>query len=919
MPSCFMLLFLATSATLTAQESVIIGEIRDAQTKKIVTQVEVLIGGTQEVTHTDENGKFLLPLTMKGDYILTLSATNYLQKKIPLVLEGTRTDLGVLFIEPDIILEQKSHLISLSEADLQEEQGTSYNAGILQSSKDIFLNRAAFDFGQAFFRVRGYDSENGSVLLNGFTMNKFYDGRPQWNNWGGLNDVTRNQEFSHGLQRSEYSFGGILGTTNMAMRPSGLRKGARLSGSISNRTYTGRIMATYNSGLQENNLVYAISASRRWAGEGYIDGTLYDAFSLFGSLEYILNERHSVVFTTLLASNRRGRSSAISEEVFKLTGNRYNPYWGTQNGEIRNSRERKIEEPIVMLNHYYKSKKIYVNTGIAYQFGSHTRSRLGYYNAPNPDPTYYRYLPSFYINSPIGANFISANTAKEAFTRDPQINWPSLYQANLEERNSGKASYVLYDDVVQDRLLNLNTILNYTINDHIKFDLGINYRSFQSDNFAEIKDLLGAEFHEDIDPFSDTANDASGSITKTTGAVFNYNYRLDGAAFGAFAQIMITARKWEAFATTKFTTTTYQREGLFLNERFPESSIGKGPRLKFSGLGFKGGVSYKFNGRHWLSLNAGLINKPPTVQNVFINPRENGEVVSNSTNERITTTDINYNIRLSQLKGRLTGFYTRFQDATDINFFFVDAGIGSEFVQEVVTDLDKLHLGVELGLEYKISPSVNISAVAAIGKYEFASDPDVQINFLPDTVNENTQVENEQFISTKGVVDLGIAQIKDLRLAQGPQQAFALGISYRDPTYWWVGISANYLSDNYANISTITRTQSFRLNPETGLAFPEATPQNIQKLLTQKPLDEIYLLNLVAGKSWLINNKYISVFASINNAFDQVFRTGGYEQSRNGNYGQLAKDNLAGNPSFPPKYWYGYGRTFFLNVAFSFQ
>ena len=173
-------------------------------------------------------------------------------------------------------------------------------------------------------------------------------------------------------------------------------------------------------------------------------------------------------------------------------------------------------------------------------------------------------------------------------------------------------------------------------------------------------------------------------------------------------------------------------------------------------------------------------------------------------------------------------------------------------------------------------------------------------------------------INPEGNIDLGIAQIKDYKLAQGPQQAFALGVDYRDPKYWWVSAKANYLANNYANISTITRTASFYLDPETGQPFPNATPENVDRLLEQKGMDDFYLLNLVGGKSWLKKGKYISVFASINNVFDTVFRTGGYEQSRNGNYGQLQQDNLSGTPSFAPKYWYGYGRTYFLNLAYSF-
>jgi outer membrane receptor for Fe3+-dicitrate len=285
--------------------------------------------------------------------------------------------------------------------------------------------------------------------------------------------------------------------------------------------------------------------------------------------------------------------------------------------------------------------------------------------------------------------------------------------------------------------------------------------------------------------------------------------------------------------------------------------------------------------------------------------------VNDIASETITTADINYHLRMPSLVGRLTGYYTRFQNTTDVNFFFVDAGVGSDFVQEVITQMDKLHMGLELGLEYTLSPTVKLSAAAAMGKFLYANDPNVSINF-------DTAGAEEDLIDVTGSKDLGRAAIKDLRLAQGPQQAFSLGVEYRDPKYWWVGMTTNYLSNNHANISTITRTPSFVLDPETGAAFPGATQENVEALLRQTPLDRFYLLNFTAGKSWLRKGKYVGVFLSINNAFDQSFRTGGYEQSRNGNFGQLQQDNLSGTPSFAPKYWYGYGRTYFLNVAYSF-
>ena len=903
---CFFTLSIAVAQTFQVS-----GKVMDYQSKTPLENVAISIENENHQVLTNQEGLFILKLNSTGNYIINIFLVDYIVKRIPIDVENQHLELGSIYLERDIVIEQRDNLISLTNAELFDDQNSANASGLLQATKDVFLNRAAFDFGQAFFRVRGYDSQYGRVFLNNIPMNKLSNGRPQWNNWGGLNDVTRNQQFRHGLTASEQSFGGILGTVNIVTRPSGMRPGTRFSSSISNRTYTKRIMATHTSKLNNDNLQYSISASRRWAQEGYIEGTLYDAFSVFATVEYKLNQKNDFLFTSMLASNRRGRSSAITEEVFDLVGNRYNPYWGIQDEKIRNSRERKISEPLFIFNHFFNTDKIDINSSVAYQFGTHKRGRIGYYNAPNPDPTYYRNLPSFYINSSIGANFISANNVQEVFQNDPQLNWNTLFTANQLSSQSQKAAYLLFDDTVDDKQLLMASNLNWQFNSELKIDVGVTYQNLSSHNYAKINDLLGADFHEDIDPFSNTINDVNGDVQKGEKEIFNYNYNIDASRFETFIQANYLKKNFGAFLAVNYSNTTYQREGLFLNERFDASSFGKSRRNNFNGHGFKGGVDYKITGRHSLVLNGAFIEKAPILQNVFVNPRENNQVVSNIQNERIKTLDLNYFIRLPQLTGRITAFSTRFENTTDVNFFFVDSGVGSDFVQEVVSDLDKLHQGLEIGLEYQLSSTVNLTAVASIGKHVYANNPEVTINF-------DTAGLEDELINLDGNLDLGIASIKDYKLAQGPQQAYALGINYRDPKYWWIGATANYMAENYANISTLLRTESFFLDPETGLPFPDATEENVNKLLAQKPLDNFYLLNLVGGKSWLKNGKYISIFASVNNVFNQTFRSGGFEQSRNGNFGQLRDDNLSGTPSFAPKFWYGYGRTYFLNLAYSF-
>lgn len=884
----------------------VVGMVMDRQSKRFIENGRVMLEGTSISQTLSDGGSFQFSTSIQEASILLISAPDFNDMRIPLQLEGGTLDLGVLLLEKDITMEKSDNLISLTDTELFDDDIVASSTGILQASRDLFLKRAAFDFGQAFFRVRGYDAQYGRVTINGIAMNRPIDGRPQWNHWGGLNDVTRTQQYTHGMEASDFSFGGILGTANIEIRPSALRPGIRLSAAASNRTYSGRMMATYNTGIKKNGFGTLFSASRRWAEEGYIKGTLYDAFSFLGAIEFHPDKRNSIQAMGMFAANRRGRSSAITEEVFELVGHRYNPYWGYQNGEIRNSRERKIAEPLFVLNHIYNSGRFNLNTGMAYQFGSEARSRLGYFNAPNPDPSYYRYLPSFYLNSPIGANFLSALAAKEGFINNPQMQWSDFYLAN----KNGTA-YVFYDDVNDGRKFSLNTTANYLDENGFQIDFGFSHSRSKYDNYARIIDLLGAEVHEDVDPFSKTGNDLNSDGKVYEGSIFNYRYKIDAKQYEAFLQMRWNYKKWTGFVAGNYTLQQYQREGIFQNERFLENSLGKSEVLSFQNFGIKGGLSNQIAGRHRIVAHVAQLSQAPVLQNSFINPRENNQVVPELKSEKIASVDLNYFLSLPDITGRATGFFTRFQNLTDINFFFVDSGVGSDFVQEVLTDLDKLHLGIELGFEYQISPTVKLSLVGAIGNYLYASDPNVTINF-------DTAGAEETLIDPGGNIDLGLAKLKDYKLAQGPQKAFSIGWEYRDPKYWWVGGTANYLANNHAGISAIVRTQSFLLDPETGAPFPDATATNVRNLLSQRALDDFYLLNLVGGKSWLKKGKYISLFLSINNLFDTVFKTGGYEQSRNGNFGQLARDNLSGSPSFAPKYWYGFGRTYFLNLALSF-
>ena len=161
------------------------------------------------------------------------------------------------------------------------------------------------------------------------------------------------------------------------------------------------------------------------------------------------------------------------------------------------------------------------------------------------------------------------------------------------------------------------------------------------------------------------------------------------------------------------------------------------------------------------------------------------------------------------------------------------------------------------------------------------------------------------------------SDLKNYKIAGGPQKAYSVGFEYRDPDYWWIGATANFFDDTYIDISPLTRTKNFYLDAD-GLPFNDYDPELARDLLKQEKFDSYMSVNLIGGKSWRIDDYYIGFFASINNLLDKEYKTGGFEQGRNANYRQLRDDVSNDTPVFGSKYWYGRGTTYFMNVYFRF-
>jgi hypothetical protein len=937
-----------------AQDTVVKGSVLDGTSGDPIPDVTITIEETTQSTTTDAKGEFqfktIIPL---GEQILKVEKIGYKTKRYPIVVnKGKTVDISGITLDYDQSDKKDLFIISISDDNLNsEDDGLTDNvSGLLQASRDVYLNAAAFDFSATFFRPRGLDNANGKVLINGIEMNKQFNGRPQWGNWGGLNDVQRNQEFTMGSTANDYTFGDLAGTNNIVMRASKYSEGGRFSYASSNRSYTDRVMASYSSGLLKGGWAYTILASRRSGEEGFVDGTLYDSNSFFAAVEKQINDKHSLNFTAIYAQNRRGRSTAITQEVFDIKGNTYNPFWGAQAGEIRNSRTRDILEPILMLNHYWDiSSRTQLNTNLAYQFGKigNTRidnggTRLSNFNgqpsyiggARNPDPAYYQNLPSYQLrfDNLTSYNYQQAYLAEQSFRNDGQLDWTALYGANTRLRSNGtrlgNSTYAIQEDRNDDKQISINTIFDTDLTDRIRLNASLRFRKLNSENFAMLKDLLGGTGFLDVDFFAeelgpnstlgleDIAQSDRNNPNRIVqeGDRYKYNYDIDANVVTGFAQLQFKYNKIDYYVGANVSQTNYQRNGLYENGNFigsgPEGSFGKSDKLNFTNYGVKAGGTYKITGRHLIDLNASYFTKAPTIRNSFSNARQNNKIVSGLDSEQIQAIDLSYIFRSPIVKARLTGFYSGFENGTDIGFYYTEdlAGLGLDtgdaFVQEVMTNIEIRNLGAELGIEAQVTPTIKLKAAASAGQYIYNNNP-------------NLYLSSDDFQAELRFGD-GSTKIKNLHVAGGPEIAYQVGFEYRDPDYWWIGATSNFFSNAYLDVSNLSRSANFSTDYD-GQPIADYDPEIAKTLLKQEQFDNYMLVNIVGGKSWKIDDYFVGFFATINNVFDKTYKTGGFEQSRLATYDRVLEDETRDTGEvFGSRYFFGFGTTYYLNFYVRF-
>ena len=920
----YIVTFIVFKNTLTAQS--ITGKIINRQTQKELSNVIVQIANTNLISKTNKNGKFLINENIPlGEQILTLQIEGYTNKKIPIIIEHNKfLELGIIELSINFKNNQQQFVtIDLAEHNQDNE---SQNQTILQAYKDPYLKSVAYNWSSTFFKVRGLGSEYSKILINGVEMNKLYNQRPNWSNWSGLNDILKSQETTNYIETSHLNFGDLNGTTNFNIHSGAFSKSKKISLSSTNRSYQGRIMGTYHSGIQPNNWAYSLSFSARKATEGHSEGTSLNTFSFFGGIERKINEKNNISLTFIYTPVERGKTSPNTKEVTDIKGIKYNSYWGFQNNKKRNSRIKKVKEPIITLSHYWTAnKKITIQNNILIQKGSVSNSRVDYTGTSlvnvnnhffyegvgsNPDPTYYQKLPSYFLRESGSVNYESAYLAEQEFLNDGQIDWKFLYKAN--QISNENATYILYEDRNEDLLSAINSIIRYDFSNKLKFNGKIAYRYLNSHNYAKIIDLLGGNSFLDVDSFS-SGSEAQNNLLTPNRLVgsddrFKYNYNLLVKNYSAFAQVNYTYNKWDINTALSVEANNYQRDGNYENGHYTNNlSLGKSAIIYSKGLGIKTNLIYNLNPKISISSNLYLKEKLPNLKSSFTNARQNNQINTLVKNEINTSADLNFKYQYHGIKVRFSNYWIQRSNSTQNSFFYSQdiASLGrvdnADFFQELVYGSNIRNIGLEFGAEIDVTNTLSVQLSAAIGDHRYTNNPNLQIT----SDSQNTPIYS------------GPTFLKNYRLGNGPQQAYGFGFNYRDPSYWWFATQLNFYKNSYSNISSYNRTENF-IKDIDGLTFTNYNEARRKELLKQEEFPSYFLWNAIGGKSWRIKGKYLGFTLGIQNILNIIYKTGGFEQSRNSNYKDLNEDRNREKPLFGSKYWHGTGTTFYANTFIRF-
>lgn len=745
MKKFFLLGAVLFAATFAFSQGTISGTIIDEQINQPLPGANIVVKGTTNGVSTDFDGNFSIEVDQASG-ILVVSYIGYIRKEVPfsgpgnlgqitLLEDAESLDEVIVTGVQDIARDRKTPVAvsTIKAAEIQEKLGSQEFPEILNTTPSIYATKTGGGFGDARINIRGFDTNNSAVMINGVPVNDMENGQVYWSNWAGLADVTSAIQVQRGLGSSKLAVSSVGGTINVVTRSAANAEGGTLAGTVGNDGYV-KTLASYSTGLLDNGFSTSLLLSRT-GGNMYADGTKFEGYNFFLAMGYT-TANHSLEFTVTGAPqwhHQRDFAPSIGDYLqYGENGEpnrRYNSDWGYFNGEEYSFRRNFYHKPVISLNWAWKINDVSTletSTYASFGRGGGT-GEIGEINGqrqfqlPRSSDGLVRIDDIFAYNS---------GQLVPDFSPTPREQIDGLYlnnsDTNPNENNTN--GITRRASVNSHNWYGILANLNNRISDKLVIDFGIDLRTYKGFHYRRVNDRLGGDAYLQTD---NRNNDPGPIFFETYKAnqpwwVFGniddeekIDYYNTGLVnwLGVFGQVEYNFTE----DVTAFVQGALSNQGFAREEFFGETPPEKTDFENILGGNIKGGVNWNINANHNVFANAGYYSKQPLFDAVYLNFGNN--LNPNLTNEKIVGIELGYGFRSSNFRANVNLYRTSWKDRFESVGATFNAGTPEEIRGNAnLLGITQVHTGIEIDGRLRVNNRLAFTGMLSIGNWEYQDD-----------------------------------------------------------------------------------------------------------------------------------------------------------------------------------------------------
>ncbi len=890
----------AAGATITCK-----GTVADEEGEPIIGASIVITGGKALGT-TDIDGAFSVSVP-SDTRSLTISYVGYKTQTVP-----ARANMGTITMEPstellnDVVVTQSLArtrqtpvaVSQVNKAEIDVKLGTQELPEILNTTPGVWATKDGGGFGDAKINMRGFQSANVAVLVNGIPVNDMEGGWVYWSNWAGLGDVASNIQTQRGLGAAVLSAPSIGGTINITTQSLDAEKGGSVWYGMGNDGLND-MGVKVSTGMLKHGWAITVLGSHKW-GDGYIQGTDFTSYNYFVNVSKRINDAHQLSLTAFGAPqthNKRGNKDGLSIIQYQtyakeVMGNespyRYNATFGYDlQGQVRSSNRNTYHKPQVSLAHIWQiDKKSSLSTTIYASLakgGGYSGQGRGTYNGVSLSNT------SWYGATNGVANTLFRNPdGTFAYNEIQLMNQASTTGSNMvmSESNNSHNWFGL-----------ISTYNNRFFYNKLNFLAGIDLRYYVGQHNNKIIDLYDGAYYMDdssrknVKAYNNAAAADPDWVYEKLG-VGDIVYRdFEGRTQqeGAYVQgeLNLLDKKLNLVLSGSLSNTGYQKIDRF----YYDAEHGKTDWYNFLGGTVKFGANYNIDRHNNVFANVGYISRAPFfAYGVFLQQATSNATNPDPVNEKVFSAEIGYNFRSRYFSATINGYYTKWMDKTAVRGGTIEQGThaGDRYALNL-TGVNARHMGIEINATYAPVKWFELTGMLSLGDYVWDSNAK---GYFYNQLGE--PLKNAAGDLASGIMAedhaWGILNQKGVKVGGSAQTTAAIGVTFRPFEGFRIGGDWKVSDRNYSDY-TIS-TPSF--NQEINLAKPWRIPWGNQ-------------LDLNASYSFKFGGVNATLYGNVHNVF-------------NYNYVVDAWSNSAEDATWENIYgvFYSFGRTYSVKLRVKF-